>query len=292
MPPKSQEIIQASRTDTGEIPEQKPEIIRQTEQGTGSVQPQGEKAAPETALEKESEETPVPENTIIPEKESEEVSQPEEGMAESAEELPEARAGIKPEQEELSKPETEQRTEETRQSKAKPEQKSGEAPQPKSEPEADAILEIPETTDSAENGNPETSGESKAETQVSLSGLLEEEEISELLYMVLCADDLVPDARVWHSEICGFFQRGNSQEKKANALKLIYGELDEDYTIHDGGYQVHILGQSEGIVFQADGGDYFYSYLELTQRIDALILGGIYPFSIEEEELDDFAIPD
>lgn len=80
--------------------------------------------------------------------------------------------------------------------------------------------------------------------------------------------------------------------KKANALKLIYEELDEDYNIQDGGYQVHILGQSEGIVFQADGGDYFYSYLELSQRIDALILGGIYPFSIEEEKLDDFTIPD
>lgn len=55
---------------------------------------------------------------------------------------------------------------------------------------------------------------------------------------------------------------------------------------------MHVFGQSEGIVFQADGGDYFYSYPELSQRIDALILGGIYPFSIEEERLDDFAIPD
>ncbi len=290
VPPKSQETLRASRSDTGEIPEQKPEIIRQTEQGTGSAHPQEEIAEPEAVSAEKSGETPEAENTIIPEQEPEAVSQPEEGMAASAEELPEAGTGINPGQEELSKPEIEQRTEEAPQSKAKLEQKSGERPQPKTEPEA--ILEMPEKSEIAENRNPETSGETKAETQVSLSGLLEEEEISELLDMVLCADDLVPDARVWHSEICGFFQRGNSQEKKANALKLIYGELDEDYTIHDGGYQVHVLGQSEGIVFQADGGDYFYSYLELTQRIDALILGGIYPFSIEEEELDDFAIPD
>ena len=122
-------------------------------------------------------------------------------MAESAEELPEAGTGIKPEQEELSKPEAEQRTEETPQSKAKPEQKSGEIPQPKAEPEADAILEMPEKTDSAEKGHAEISGAEKAGTPVSVSGLLEEEEISELLDMVLCADDLVPDARVWHSEI-------------------------------------------------------------------------------------------
>lgn len=151
---------------------------------------------------------------------------------------------------------------------------------------------MPEKSEAAETGNPETSGEAKAETPSGSFGLMEEEEVSELLDMVLCADDLIPDAKVWHSEICSFFQRGNSQEKKANALKLIYGELDEDYTLQDGGYQVHVFGQSEGIVFQADGGDYFYSYLELSRRIDALILGGIYPFSIEEEELDDFAIPD
>ena len=292
VPPKSQEIIQAFGTDTREIPEQRPETVMQPEQGTGSTQSQSEKAEPETAPKKESGETPAPENKIIPEQEPKEVSQPEESMAESAEELPEAGEGIKPEQEERLKPETEQRTEEAPQSKAKLEQKSRETQKHKTEPEADVMQEMPEKSAVAENRNPETSGDTKAETPVSVSGLLEEEEISELLDMVLCADDLVPDARVWHSEICGFFQRGNSQEKKANALKLIYGELDEDYTIHDGGCQVHVLGQSEGIVFQADGGDYFYSYPELTQRIDALILGGIYPFSIEEEELDDFAIPD
>ena len=237
VPPRSQETLQVSRTDTGEIPEQRPETVRQPEQGTGSVQPQGEKAALETALEKESEEAPVPENKILPEQKLGEVSRPEAGTAERA-------------------------------------------------------AEMPEKSEAAETGNPETSGEAKAETPSCSTGLLEEEEISELLDMVLCADDLVPDARVWHSEICTFFQRDNSQEKKANALKLIYGELDEDYTIQAGGYQVHIFGQSEGIVFQADGGDYFYSYLELSRRIDALILSGIYPFSIEEEELDDFAIPD
>jgi N12 class adenine-specific DNA methylase len=177
---------------------------------------------------------------------------------------------------------------------AEPEQKSKENRQTQaaSETEKDIIQEMPEKPEIAESGNHEISGEIKAETPSCSSGLLEEEEISELLDTVLCADDLVPDARVWHSEICGFFQRGNSQEKKANALKLIYGELDEDYTIREGSYQVHVLGQSEGIVFQADGGDYFYPYLELSKRIDALILGGIYPFSIEEERLDDFVIPD
>ena len=165
-----------------------------------------------------------------------------------------------------------------------------EMPQPKMEPEA--MQEMPEKADLAENQHSETSAAITAETQAYPSDLLEGEEISGLLDMVLCADDLVPDARVWHSEICGFFQRSDSQDRKADALKLIYREMDEDYTIRDGSYQVHLLGQDGGIVFQADGGDYFYSYLELSRRIDALILGGIYPFSIEEEKLDDFAIPD
>ena len=170
---------------------------------------------------------------------------------------------------------------------------------PEQRPQSEAVTA--EGTEKSSESNPAlkseqekmpTSVETKAETPSYSSGLLEEGEISGLLDMVLCADDLVPDARVWHSEICGFFQRSNSQEKKADALKLIYREMDEDYTIRDGGYQVHLLGQDGGIVFQADGGDYFYSYLELSKRIDALILGGTYPFSIEEEELDGFAIPD
>ena len=159
-------------------------------------------------------------------------------------------------------------------------------------PETETMQEMPEKADLAENQHPETPTAVTAETLAYPSGLLEEEEISGLLDMVLCADDLVPDARVWHSEICGFFQRSDSQERKADALKLIYREMDEDYTIRDGGYQVHLLGQDGGIVFQADGVDYFYSYLELSRRIDALILDGIYPFSIEEEKLDGFAIPD
>nr|WP_289706388.1 hypothetical protein [Enterocloster clostridioformis] len=229
---------------------------------------------------------------MIANQKPEEVSRQKSGLAARAGELPESNPGLRPEQEELSKSETEQRSKEIPLSKAKPEQESGEIPQTKAEPEADVMQKMPEKPEAAENGNPETSGEAKAETPSYSSGLLEEGEISGLLDMALCADDLVPDARVWHSEICGFFQRSNSQEKKADALKLIYREMDEDYTIRDGGCQVHLLGQDGGIVFQADGGDYFYSYLELSKRIDALILGGTYPFSIEEEELDDFAIPD
>ncbi len=161
--------------------------------------------------------------------------------------MPESNPGLRPEQEELSKSETEQRSKEIPLSKAKPEQESGEIPQTKAEPEADVMQKMPEKPEAAENGNPETSGEAKAETPSYSSGLLEEGEISGLLDMALCADDLVPDARVWHSEICGFFQRSNSQEKKADALKLIYREMDEDYTIRNGGCQVHLLGQDGGI---------------------------------------------
>lgn len=121
---------------------------------------------------------------------------------------------------------------------------------------------------------------------------LSKEEVSEFLDRALCADDLIPDARIWHSEVCGYFQRSSSREKKANALKLIYGSLDEDYIIRDEDYQVHLLGQNEGIVLRMGEKEYLYSYPELVKRIDALILNGVYPFSAEEEKLDDFAIPD
>ena len=262
VPPKSQETARTSRTDTRETPEQKPEKTAQPGKGAGSVQPQEKISDPEGVPVGRTEEIQAQENKIILGQKSEKISQPEAGLAESAEKLPE------PERE----------------------QNPGVVSQPTAEP--DTVQEMPMTADLAENGHPETSVATKTDLPAWPSSLPEEEEISELLDIVLCADDLVPDARVWHSEICGFFQRGNSQEKKADALKLIYGELDKDYTIHDGNYQVHVLGQSEGLVFQADGGDYFYSYLELSKRIDALILGGIYPFSAEEEELDDFAIPD
>ncbi len=139
---------------------------------------------------------------------------------------------------------------------------------------------------------PKTEDMQQSETSPSTANLPDEEEISELMDRVLCADDLIPDARVWHSEIYGFFQRSSNQGKKADALKLFYGSLNEDYMIHEGDYQIHLLGQSEGIRFQVNGGDYFYSYSELVKKIDALILSGVYPFSIEEEKLDDFAIPD
>ena len=118
------------------------------------------------------------------------------------------------------------------------------------------------------------------------------EEISELMDIILCADDLISDTGRWHLEICELFLKDSSQEKKADMLQVFYGELNEEYTVPDGNYQVHVLGRREGIALQIEGNEYLYSYQELIKRIDALILSGRYPFSIEKERLDDYVIPD
>ncbi len=107
--------------------------------------------------------------------------------------------------------------------------------------------------------------------------------ISRIMDALLCAKDLFPDAEVWHPEIREFFQRRSDPKKKASALKTIYGELDEDYTIQ-GNHKVHIQAQGEGLMLQAYGSSYFYPYPELVKRIEALILSGEYPSALTEKK--------
>ncbi len=121
---------------------------------------------------------------------------------------------------------------------------------------------------------------------------LEEEEISRLVDEILCAGDLFPDAEIWHFEICRYFQREDRLNKKEDALKMIYGSLDEQYVSKENHYHLHVSGNHEGLILETEGNTYFFSYGKLAKRIDALILDGNYPFSIKEERLDDFAIPD
>jgi len=59
---------------------------------------------------------------------------------------------------------------------------------------------------------------------------LEEEEISDLIDVVLCADDITPDTQEWISEIYKFFEGGHKQTTKAKILKAFYGKLDAEYT--------------------------------------------------------------
>lgn len=117
------------------------------------------------------------------------------------------------------------------------------------------------------------------------------EKISNLVDVVLCADDLTLDTREWLKELCDFFQGGHKQAIKANALKAFYRNLDTDYTTKTGDY-LHITGTDTGIDFETDGQAFSFEYGELADHIDRLIHHSIYPYSAEGSMLDDYTIPD
>lgn len=121
--------------------------------------------------------------------------------------------------------------------------------------------------------------------------VLDEEEISDLVDVVLCADDVTLDTREWLKEICDFFGGGHKKSTKANVFRAFYGKLDTDYTTKTGDY-LHITAMDDGLAFEIEGQRFSFSYRELADRIDRLILQGIYPFSAEDSMLDDYAIPD
>ncbi|QOX64418.1 helicase [Anoxybacterium hadale] len=125
----------------------------------------------------------------------------------------------------------------------------------------------------------------------SFASTLDKEEISDLIDVVLCADDITPDTREWVSEIHKFFEGGHKQTTKAKILKAFYGKLDTEYVTKTGDY-LHILADSEGLTFETEGQQFAASYVELTNRIDSLILIGAYPFSSADSMIDDFSIPD
>lgn len=120
---------------------------------------------------------------------------------------------------------------------------------------------------------------------------LDEEEISDLIDLVLCADDITPDTREWVSEIYRFFEGGHKQITKAKILKAFYGKLDTEYVTKTGDY-LHIFADNEGLTFETEGQQFSASYAELTNHIDQLILIGAYPYSSADSMIDDFSIPD
>lgn len=123
------------------------------------------------------------------------------------------------------------------------------------------------------------------------NSVLDEEEISDLVDLVLCADDVTLDTREWLKELCDFFQGGHKQTTRANALKAFYRSVDTDYTTKTGDH-LHITGTDVGLDFETEGQAFSFEYGELADHIDRLILHGIYPYSAEDSMLDDYAIPD
>lgn len=120
---------------------------------------------------------------------------------------------------------------------------------------------------------------------------LDEEEISDLIDVVLCADDITPDTREWTAEIHKFFEGGHKQTTKSKILKAFYGKLDTDYTTETGEY-LYLTAGDDGLTFEIKGQQFTEDYGTLVSRIDRLILTGAYPFSSADTVIDDYAIPD
>ena len=125
----------------------------------------------------------------------------------------------------------------------------------------------------------------------SFATTLDEEEISHLIDVVLCADDITPDTREWAAEIHKFFEGGHKQTTKAKILKAFYGKLDTDYTTETGDY-LYLTADDGGLTFEIEGQQFTEDYGTLVSRIDRLILTGAYPFSSADTVIDDYAIPD
>ncbi len=135
---------------------------------------------------------------------------------------------------------------------------------------------------------PEPAKEPKSDSMIPA---LDEEELSDLVDVVLCADDITLDTREWLKELCDFFQGGHKQATKANALKAFYRNVDTEYTTKTGDY-LHITGTDTGLDFEIEGQVFSFEYGKLAEHIDRLILHGIYPYSAEESMLDGYSIPD
>lgn len=122
--------------------------------------------------------------------------------------------------------------------------------------------------------------------------MLDEEEISDLIDVILCADDIEPETYQWLSEIHKFYQEEQNQTTKIKKLKTFYKHLDLDYVTKDGNYFLYIKGTEDGLNVTIGKQDFFFSYEELVNRIDQLMLLGIYPFHEKDDPFDDYAIPD
>lgn len=120
---------------------------------------------------------------------------------------------------------------------------------------------------------------------------LDEEELSDLVDVVLCASDLSPYTEEWQAEILAFWNGGHKQSTKSNVLKAFYRNLDTDYATATGDH-IHIQADDAGMTLLVGKQEIACSYAELTDRIDWLIVMGAYPHSVADVQLDDYAIPD
>lgn len=124
-----------------------------------------------------------------------------------------------------------------------------------------------------------------------LSTEYDDEEMSELVDLFFMADDVSPLITSRQHDIFSFFSEdGHDMPAKANIIKSRYGSYNSGYHTSNGA-DMYIRSSDVGMIFYAGNKRLFLSYLQLADKIDRLILHGVYPFSAEEI-LNDYAIPD
>jgi len=103
-----------------------------------------------------------------------------------------------------------------------------------------------------------------------------EEDIA-LVDTILCADDIVPEAKEWQTEIAEYFRGDHEAYLKTHTIRLFYRGMDLDYTTKDGRHHLHITGDGEKLTIREEGEESAYLYEELAERINYLLLDGSYP---------------
>jgi len=127
------------------------------------------------------------------------------------------------------------------------------------------------------------------EEKADSSGLLTEGELFEIVDAILCMENPVPHMKEWQADIILFFQQNESDTKREAFLKTICHGLNVAGLLS--GVVINTIAQEEGLHFQIDQQSLLISYEELADRIEQLILEGIYPRE-EDDIFDDFSIPD
>ncbi|MCI8645049.1 MAG: DEAD/DEAH box helicase family protein [Lachnospiraceae bacterium] len=111
------------------------------------------------------------------------------------------------------------------------------------------------------------------------------EESTRLVDMVLCADDIVPEAKEWQKEIAEYFQGDYEPYLKAHTLRIFYRGMNQDYTTKDRKHHLRITGDEEKLTIQENEDEISYSYERLAGRINEMLQDGRYPSEdIKEKE--------
>lgn len=122
------------------------------------------------------------------------------------------------------------------------------------------------------------------------SAQYDDEELSDIVDLFLCDTSiLLPDTDC-HRHIYDFFtEKSHKLSTRANVVKAFYSSFAGQYAPGIG-IPIEVAAAPDGMSFGTGNQAVFYSWEDIVQKIDNLILYEVYPHS--REKLDDYAIPD